>query len=83
MHTFIFALPAGYEHAKKENQKEIDSMMVALCFTFVVKDDYNQSRPLCAPIVTSCIVNSKSKSISLYPSMLHVRLMNSVVRVLV
>ena len=40
-------------------------MMVALCFTFVVKDDYNQSRPLCAPIVTSCIVNSKSKSISL------------------
>ena len=64
MHTFIFALPAGYEHAKKENQKEIDPMMVALCFTFVVKDDYNQSRPLCAPIVTSCIVNSKSKSIS-------------------
>ena len=83
MHTFIFALPAGYEHAKKENQKEIDPMMVALCFTFVVKDDYNQSRPLCAPIVTSCIVNSKSKSISLNPSMLHVRLMNSVVRVLV
>ena len=46
MHTFIFALPAGYEHAKKENQKEIDPMMVALCFTIDVKDDYNQTRTL-------------------------------------